>query len=308
MSDSIYPTDDNTVTSMTLVTNRGKDKDKDKNRNQDKDADIAVWLQLPAEILMSCFQYLPRQYIPDYMWLSSYFVSRWRQIHVYQVRKICKEIMPGYCHIKLNTLEDGVLIRQLSYITKPLRVSTLETSVVINTDNSEDDSDDSDDSVDSVETGSEAKIPITILFNDASYRNGKLHGSSTYYRNNGKIRSVSEYRAGVIHGLCTELSNNGELCKTTSYEDGVRHGVSIDHHYVHNGRVLSIHKYYKNDKLVWVRAMDGTTEVNITTPASTMVAAKSDWLSSTTLTASSSIITAAVSATVVGLILTRLLQ
>jgi len=59
---------------------------------------------------------------------------------------------------------------------------------------------------------------------EKEYKEGKLHGRSTYYYLNGKTESIEPYQNGILHGVATRYYESGQIKARIHFEDGFRGG------------------------------------------------------------------------------------
>jgi len=181
--------------------------------------------QLPPELLMEIFKYLPRDYIPDNMWLSLYFTSRWSKLHIRIDYQHCFDQMLSRYIIRRLTYEDNQKVRQQRWDTEDANIVG---------------------KLDETTLDSQA-----IRIADYHYLNGNEHGAFKDYKYpSGMRRFYTSYRHGKLHGKRIEYTNDGQIKSVDNYYDGKRHGL---HRYICyiGGETCISTACYDHDRLVW---------------------------------------------------------
>ena len=77
---------------------------------------------------------------------------------------------------------------------------------------------------------------ISAIICRANYKNGKEHGLSEWFHDNGQLKNTGNFKNGVAHGL-QEHYWHGELWVRENYKDGKLDG--LFEHYYENGQLES---------------------------------------------------------------------
>lgn len=82
------------------------------------------------------------------------------------------------------------------------------------------------------------------VFKQINYKNGKLHGGSAEYYENGNAKRIAFYKNGLLNGVYREFYENRGLKKVVMYEEGKKDGLYRVYH--ENGEVKEDKKYDKD--------------------------------------------------------------
>ena len=108
------------------------------------------------------------------------------------------------------------------------------------------------------------------------YKDGKRHGLSEHYRENGQLQWIMNWKDGLQHGIYESYSESGQLKLRINWKDGKHHGLSES--YFDNGKLSHkenkkdglkhgvYERYHKNGRLIlkrnfWKGKEDGLYEV-----------------------------------------------
>jgi len=82
-------------------------------------------------------------------------------------------------------------------------------------------------------------------FQEFMYKNGKLHGSTKWWFENGEQWIDEMYKEGLKHGICRRWHRNGQLWHEDEHKDGKFHGLSKT--WNPNGQLMQ-ENWYKEGK------------------------------------------------------------
>ncbi len=95
--------------------------------------------------------------------------------------------------------------------------------------------------------------PDGNLYNELSYVNDILDGTSYWYYPNGNLKAIKEYSKGKLNGIVREFHENGLLKEEYSVKDGIKNGTHRI--YYENGALKEI-SIYEEGKLVSLKKID----------------------------------------------------
>lgn len=101
--------------------------------------------------------------------------------------------------------------------------------------------------------------PEGRLQGESFYKNGKLHGPSSFYSEEGQRLTLSYFFEGEYQGKVRHFYSDGTLCRLESYKDGKLHGcqkyffesgaVKSLLHYAHAQLSGPVYLYYENGQM-----------------------------------------------------------
>jgi antitoxin component YwqK of YwqJK toxin-antitoxin module len=78
-------------------------------------------------------------------------------------------------------------------------------------------------------------FPVTFK---KEYKNGRLHGKSYFWYENGKVESVEPYQNGLINGAVTRYYENGQRKARIHFTEGMRGGNMGENFWDVNGKKI----------------------------------------------------------------------
>jgi len=92
-----------------------------------------------------------------------------------------------------------------------------------------------------------------MLWFDAQYNSGRLHGVFTSYHDNGNVETKAEYKKGKLNGYHAKYNKYGSLMEEGFFDMGREHGDCKSYH--EDGQ-LARSALYEKGKLVHLLEFD----------------------------------------------------
>ena len=211
--------------------------------------DLQMWSMLPTELLMEIFKYCSRDYIPDYMWASQYFINRWRQLHV--TRSLVTPTDSQHIHRLIY--EDNRLIREQKFMRWNWSTSIAGQQRFYDNLNSN--------------PNTRKFVFATLLTKDTIFDYHYKQYSVCYtYTLNGQLMSSTCYCNGKKDGVEINYYPESGLVKdVTNYRHDQKTGLSIHCLLNDNGDIDVSYQFFTSNGLQWYRYNNGPVIQQVST-------------------------------------------
>jgi len=194
------------------------------NVNVTDTTNLIIFRQLPVELQMEIFKYLPRDYIPEHWWQIRYFVQLWSALHIGYNFEYSDTDLSDCLTVTKVDYEDTVELRRRTWYS----MSTARAKLIVATNQID---------------VPDIALPISMLREDLPKKNDQLHGVCKYYNRDGSVYEVVAYRAGRRHGEAVDYFPNAvQIC--SNYHYGQLHGWRTKVHSIDNRKKINVMEYY----------------------------------------------------------------